>query len=201
MKITKKLILPALLSMVMSAYADDVFSNKVVVHNNIASIDVVSNKLSKQNITVKIPQHNATEVVNQKVDYEGALDGYITLAASKLNYQAIITKADNSVLFIANNPPEKKVASNIPTQPVQPTWSYSPEDGKLSVALTRWAKEAGYQLVWKTDTNYELNSSSTITGDFRYALNLMLSSFAKSNSPLYANIYLNKVIVISNHSF
>lgn len=78
------------------------------------------------------------------------------------------------------------------------TWKILLSDKVISNTLERWAEQGGYQLVWKSNHDFEITSSAVITGTMRDSFNLVLLSFVDSNSPIKATWYKNKVIVITS---
>jgi hypothetical protein len=78
------------------------------------------------------------------------------------------------------------------------SWKVLLSDKVISNTLERWAEQGGYQLVWKSNHDFEITSSAIITGTIRDAFNQVLLSFVDSNSPIKATWYKNKVIVITS---
>lgn len=78
------------------------------------------------------------------------------------------------------------------------TWTILLSDKVISNTLERWAEQGGYQLVWKSNHDFEITSSAVITGSIKNAFNQVLLSFVDSSSPIKATWYSNKVIVITS---
>jgi hypothetical protein len=84
-----------------------------------------------------------------------------------------------------------------PPLPVQQTWRIEPSDRTVRAALTRWAQEAGWQLVWEAPTDFSVDAAATVHGTFDEALQQVVSALAHSNAPVQAILYQgNKVLRI-----
>ncbi|WP_332262278.1 TcpQ domain-containing protein [Paraburkholderia sp. SOS3] len=81
--------------------------------------------------------------------------------------------------------------------PVQQTWRIEPSDRTVRAALTRWAQDAGWQLVWEAPTDFSIDAAATVHGTFDEALQQVVSALAHSNAPVQAILYQgNKVLRI-----
>ena len=65
-------------------------------------------------------------------------------------------------------------------------WSLGPSDKKLSVALTRWAQQAGWQMVWEAERDFVIESSLHLSGDFLRSMDAVMQSLADTDYPLQA---------------
>lgn len=65
-------------------------------------------------------------------------------------------------------------------------WSLGPPDKKLSVALTRWAQQAGWQMVWDAERDFVIESSLHLSGDFLRSMDAVMQSLADTDYPLQA---------------
>ena len=65
-------------------------------------------------------------------------------------------------------------------------WSLGPPDKKLSVALTRWAQQAGWQMVWEAERDFVIESSLHLSGDFLRSMDAVMQSLADTDYPLQA---------------
>lgn len=72
-------------------------------------------------------------------------------------------------------------------------WQVRVSDIRLDATLERWAKQAGYTLVWDADRHVLITAEDTFFGSFEAALNRILNSPAVRGSdyPLEAVIYQN----------
>jgi len=65
-------------------------------------------------------------------------------------------------------------------------WSLGPQDKKLSVALTRWAQQAGWQMVWEAERDFFIESNLHLSGDFLRSVHAVMQSLADTDYPLQA---------------
>lgn len=61
----------------------------------------------------------------------------------------------------------------------------SPADGTLLDALTRWADQAGWQVVWEAADDLLIPAQASYQGDFRDAVRGLFRSFATSLNPTF----------------
>ena len=77
------------------------------------------------------------------------------------------------------------------------TWRLELSDHTVKTALTRWAKEAGWQLVWDAPVDFGIDASATVTGSFEDALQSVVQALQKTETPIQAILYRgNKVLRI-----
>ena len=65
-------------------------------------------------------------------------------------------------------------------------WSLQPEDKRLSLALSRWAQQAGWQIVWEAERDFLIESSLHLSGDFLRSIDAVMQSLASTDYPLQA---------------
>ncbi|EFZ4074310.1 hypothetical protein BMK33_002280 [Shigella flexneri] len=64
--------------------------------------------------------------------------------------------------------------------------------------LSQWAADAGWSLVWKVDTTYQVLSTATFSGDFTSAVKQLFSSSGMQDINIYLNFYMgNKVLLVT----
>lgn len=170
-----------------------VFNNINQVSDNLNNLGIVS--------TVKDKQYRSPVMVEIKSNTN--IKDFINLAANKFGYTW--SQQGGTIIFSATNPiVTTQVASQtsqitkISGVSVNEVWSYSASDKYISVTFARWAKQAGYQLVWKAENDFEVQSSGSLNVGFKSAVNEVLKSFKNSENPLKAEWYKNNVVVISN---
>jgi hypothetical protein len=74
-----------------------------------------------------------------------------------------------------------------PTRTGEPViWSLGPSDKRLSVALSRWAQQAGWQLVWEADRDFVIESNLHLSDDFLKSIGAVMQSLANTDYPLQA---------------
>lgn len=83
--------------------------------------------------------------------------------------------------------------TTVVSKPVQ-TWSVTLADHSVRSLLERWARVAGYQVLWEIPVDLELNANATLTGTFEDALSALLASLKNSEYPIEAIIYDNNVV-------
>lgn len=103
-----------------------------------------------------------------------------------------VNKLDASAIVALQKLPVKTPKSKVRV------WRVLLSDKVISNTLERWAEQGGYQLVWKSNHDFEITSSAVITGTIKESFNQVLLSFIDSNSPIKATWYKNKVIVITS---
>lgn len=70
----------------------------------------------------------------------------------------------------------------------------------LSAELTRWGKAAGWTVLWKTQTHFTVQASSTLYGSFLHVVREVMNSLPQTH-PVAATAYKhgqNKTLVIHN---
>lgn len=65
-------------------------------------------------------------------------------------------------------------------------WSLQPSDKYVSLALLRWAQQAGWQMVWEAERDFVIESSLHLSGDFLNAVGAVMLSLADTDYPLQA---------------
>ncbi len=223
MKITRRFLFLIIVSCFLAfAYADQYdfetpdqtqtvqtqpITAQITINRQFVNIGAVVSKLNSLGVNASINKSNQSEISNQQISVNTTVTDFINQAASKFNYAAKIS--GNSVIFTALNPAQSKpiVVRNI-TETVQKNnpnnsvdviiWKYDPSDKYISYTLNKWAKQAGYQLIWQTQDDFEVQSTGSLTGGFKTAVNEVLKSFKYSEHPLKAQWYQNKVVVITN---
>lgn len=79
-----------------------------------------------------------------------------------------------------------EIEPNLGTPKEPSIWSLEPTDKRLSVALTRWAQQAGWQLVWEADRDFLIESNLHLSGDFLKSVGTVMQSVADTDYPLQA---------------
>jgi hypothetical protein len=85
----------------------------------------------------------------------------------------------------------------VPPPPPLPTWRIELSDRTVRAALTRWAQQAGWQLIWEAPVDFSVDAPAAVTGTFDQALQSVVAALANSNAPVQAILYRgNKVLRI-----
>ncbi len=88
----------------------------------------------------------------------------------------------------------------VPPPEVSRSWRLELADRTVKTALGRWAKEAGWQLVWEVPVDFGIDAEATVTGTFDEALHAIVRALDKSDTPIQAILYKgNKVLRIVAH--
>lgn len=124
----------------------------------------------------------------------GSTENAIVMPLKQTSVAGVDLKKESTVIAVQPAVQPEVVKNKSPVR----TWKILLSDKVISNTLERWAEQGGYQLVWKSDHDFEITSSAVITGTMRDSFNLVLLSFVDSNSPIKATWYKNKVIVITS---
>jgi hypothetical protein len=77
------------------------------------------------------------------------------------------------------------------------SWEILPTDKTLSAALGRWAKSAGWQLVWELPVDYSVDARTTVPGTFEEAVGMVAKGMDTAEISMKAIFYAgNKVLRI-----
>jgi hypothetical protein len=88
----------------------------------------------------------------------------------------------------------------VPPPEVSRAWRLEVADHTIKSALGRWAKEAGWQLVWEVPVDFGVDADATVTGTFEDALHAVVRALDKSDTPIQAILYKgNKVLRVVAH--
>ncbi|MDR2819466.1 MAG: TcpQ domain-containing protein [Desulfovibrio sp.] len=113
---------------------------------------------------------------------------------------------------VAAKPTEQPVAAAMPVSsvqappftveeisaPVEAKWSIAP--GSLRSQLTAWCATAGYTMVWKAASDYEMESYAAFKGDFIEGIKQLFSGLQRSGFPLRTTIYKgNQVLEVTEN--
>lgn len=76
-------------------------------------------------------------------------------------------------------------------------WLVKQADRTLSVTFLRWAREAGWKLLWESPLDYVIDSDATVESTFEDAVETIARSLANSETPMRVIFYKrNKVVRI-----
>ena len=95
-------------------------------------------------------------------------------------------------------PPGQGLAQGLAPQ-AEPSqvWQIQLADRTLKGALTRWARHAGWQLVWEAPVDFSIDATASVEGSFDDALRAVIGSLSHSDTPIQAILYHgNKVVRI-----
>jgi len=116
----------------------------------------------------------------------------------ELFYQ-IVSKIDKD-LNVRFNVDTKNVLISYPDSKVM-NWTVF-KDKTLKENLIRWAENAGWQLDWDMDSNYDWETGSTfaIHGTYKDAVNRLFKAYAAKGVYLEAIYYKNRIVRIVHHT-
>jgi len=77
-------------------------------------------------------------------------------------------------------------------------WQVRYTDGNIQGTLRRWAEESGegWQISWESPMEFPTVLEASFAGDFRAAVDGVVSALAASEAPVWARYYKNKVVRI-----
>ncbi|KVN33038.1 pili assembly chaperone [Burkholderia stagnalis] len=70
-----------------------------------------------------------------------------------------------------------------------PTWDVRASDGTIRGVLSRWARTAGWQLVWDAPVDFSIDAQATLRGSFEDALQALVASLGRTSTPIQAILY------------
>lgn len=180
--------------------------------NNLTDFGSRIQSISGYNVLVSNQPSNITPV--KIYQQNGTLESLLNQAALKFNARWKWNPKDAAIIFTYN---QSKVASTPTVTAVKndsqstrknqlivqipQSWSLNTSDRKLRNALSKWCKQAGWQLVWNTKVDYDITTNwPEIPGSFESAVNKVLIATQGSDTPLYAVMYdSNKVLEIRSN--
>lgn len=93
-----------------------------------------------------------------------------------------------------------KPAPVTPPPPKKQYFSIKISDGTLYGTVSRWAKDAGWQVSWEAVKDFDTKFEATYEGDFESSVEQLMKSMERSEYPLRACAFDNKVIRIIHKS-
>ncbi|KVT60805.1 pili assembly chaperone [Burkholderia ubonensis] len=73
--------------------------------------------------------------------------------------------------------------------PALSSWDVRASDGTIRGVLSRWARTAGWQLVWDAPVDFSVDAQATLRGSFEDALQALVSSLGRTSTPIQAILY------------
>ena len=78
-----------------------------------------------------------------------------------------------------------------------PVWTLLTSDKTVRVALTRWGRDAGWNVAWEANFDYPIPQDSAFYGGFEESIEAVATSLARADKPIQAVFYEgNRVIRI-----
>jgi hypothetical protein len=99
-------------------------------------------------------------------------------------------RAEPAVMPLPSAPSSTPASAPVPAlpSPARAEWTFTHADGTVHHALSRWAREAGWQLVWEVDRDFPIDAEVTLRGDFAEALRQAMSALHDTDFPLQARL-------------
>ena len=76
-----------------------------------------------------------------------------------------------------------------------PSWDIRAEDRTVRTVFERWARTAGWQLVWDLPIDYPLSATASLTGSFEEVVERLMHSLQASNQPPKAIFYRGNYVL------
>nr|WP_254367121.1 toxin co-regulated pilus biosynthesis Q family protein [Paraburkholderia sp. NMBU_R16] len=112
--------------------------------------------------------------------------------AATIAAKTAITPAPN-----ASTTPIITQATHSTLAPQASDWTLRASDGSVRNALSRWAKEAGWQFVWDVPTDFGIDATATIHGTLEEALHQVVDALSNAQVPIRVVMYRsNRVLRI-----
>ena len=99
------------------------------------------------------------------------------------------------IVFSAVNPQKSVIEVSADTSPTaakaikSQIWVLNPKNKTLRNALTKWSKQANWQLVWNVKADYPITTTWVIPGSFETAINEVLKASQNTDVPLMAKMH------------
>ncbi|KVC85887.1 toxin co-regulated pilus biosynthesis Q family protein [Burkholderia ubonensis] len=84
--------------------------------------------------------------------------------------------------------PEAALPAAAPV-PAASSWDVRASDGTIRGVLSRWARTAGWQLVWDAPVDFSVDAQATLRGSFEDALQALVASLGRTSTPIQAILY------------
>lgn len=75
------------------------------------------------------------------------------------------------------------------------SWTFAHDDGTVHQALQRWAREAGWQLVWEVERDFPIDAEVALRGNFLDALTQAMTALRDTDFPLQARVQAETRVV------
>lgn len=113
-------------------------------------------------------------------------------AVAPIGLQPVILWTEGKIRFV-----ERKAA--LSAKPLM-RFDIRKTDNFVSSALARWAKDAGWQLVWDTEVDLVVDADASYEGEFEQSIESLFNELSITKVPLKATLYHgNKVVRVSRY--
>ncbi len=174
-----------------------ILDKQITVNKTFANINAVVVKLNTLGLSATTKNKNEEEIKNVLINTNGTINDFINQAALNFNYA--VSVSGNNIVFQAKDPQKIKqndaVIAKVKPVTTQETWTLTPKDKTLRNALTKWAKTAGWQLIWNVKADYPITTVWAIPGTFESAINEVLRASQTTDIPLIATMHDNNHVL------
>ncbi len=153
-------------------------------------------------------------------EVEGSVTGSFDMAPGVLldmlgSFHQFVWHYDGAVLYISSSKPgapkmrlrpkpaevaqaataaAPATATAATPKPV-PSWTVKLEDGTLSKTFARWAREAGWQLLWEMPVDFRIDANTRVEGEFEQAVTAVADSLAGAETPMQVVLYRGNHVI------
>ena len=156
----------------------------------LAALEVVA----MQNVPHGWKVQISDEAKQRKVHRPGNIPWKASIEAAAKEAGCQVEIAESSkVVFITLETGKQPAAESSPAvvssmeQPVEQVWEIA--QGSLRSQLGRSTQAAGYQLIWDTDTDLDMQACANFYGDFPAAISQLFAGLHEAGHALTATIY------------
>ncbi|EBA3897087.1 hypothetical protein HG772_003895 [Salmonella enterica] len=162
------------------------------------SISIPTSDISeKKNEKKQTPRKNGKNI---KIEYQSPATENGTKGIEEQQWKKKIPSAGkNGPFYIVNetskhgHKTENIIAKNV--------WNIQRGSNLFNV-LSEWTSDAGWSLVWRSDSSYQILSTATFYGDFSSAVHQLFSSNGLDEINIYVRFYTgNKVLLVTSEPF
>lgn len=86
-------------------------------------------------------------------------------------------------------------AAAAPAPKPAPSWAVKLEDGTLSKTFARWARDAGWQLLWEMPVDFRIDANTRVEGEFEQAVTAVAESLAGAETPMQVVLYRGNHVI------
>lgn len=151
-------------------------------------------------------------------EVEGSVTGSFDMAPPVLldmlgSFHQFVWHYDGAVLYVSSSKPgapkmrlrprpAEAAQAAAPTaspaaaapRPV-PSWLVKLEDGTLSKTFARWARDAGWQLLWEMPVDFRIDANTRVEGEFEQAVTAVADSLAGAETPMQVVLYRGNHVI------
>lgn len=160
-------------------------------------------RVEPETVRIDKPEETSSTVIAQPaVDSTPSPAPLIEQTATASTQPAAVETTTETAVSTSTSVTGKSIETHVaPVAPAEEKplrhWEIAFTDNTLKSAMTRWATEAGWHLLWELPVDYQIEASTSIPGSFEDAVEVVARSMQQSDSPMKAIFYKgNKVLRI-----